>query len=163
MYALDTIAPVQLLEPRRARSDVTEKRFQQFRPERADDSSVRTDQCCVSGTVEFDIFISYTHEDSATAKRLAEELSSHGWSVFWDRVLLPGATWRTQIQSALVSARVVIVMWSDKSVNSRWVEVVHHPPPRFRADRGELGGIIRRHRCSGPHRRWGGGHQSSSG
>jgi len=77
----------------------------------------------MSGAGEYDIFISYTHEDSGTAKRLAEELSSHGWSVFWDRVLLPGATWRTQIQSALVAAKVVIVMWSDKAVNSRWVEV----------------------------------------
>jgi hypothetical protein len=77
----------------------------------------------MSGAGEYDIFISYTHEDSATAKRLAEELSSRGWSVFWDRVLLPGATWRTQIQSALTSARVVLVMWSEKAVNSRWVEI----------------------------------------
>ena len=77
----------------------------------------------MSGAGEYDIFISYTHEDSAAAKRLAEDLTSRGWSVFWDRVLLPGATWRTQIQSALMSARVVLVMWSDKAVNSRWVEV----------------------------------------
>jgi hypothetical protein len=77
----------------------------------------------MGGAGDYDIFVSYTHEDTGVAKRLAEELSARGWSVFWDRVLLPGATWRSQIQSALSSSRVVLVLWSERSVNSRWVEV----------------------------------------
>ncbi len=72
---------------------------------------------------DYDIFISYTHEDTGIAKRLADDLAARGWSVFWDRVLLPGSTWRTQIQSALVSAKVVVVLWSQRSVVSRWVEI----------------------------------------
>jgi hypothetical protein len=71
----------------------------------------------------YDIFISYTHEDADAARRLATELTARGWSVFWDRVLLPGATWRTQIQSALSGSKVVLVMWSPRAANSRWVEV----------------------------------------
>jgi hypothetical protein len=77
----------------------------------------------MSGAGDYDIFISYTHEDGDTAKRLADELAGRGWSVFWDRTLLPGATWRSQIQSALSAAKVVVVMWSHKSVASRWVEI----------------------------------------
>lgn len=77
----------------------------------------------MGGDDQYDIFISYTREDGELAKRLAAELASHGWLVFWDRVLLPGATWRTQIQSALNTAKVVLVMWSSRSVDSRWVEI----------------------------------------
>ncbi|UYN97119.1 MAG: TIR domain-containing protein [Enhydrobacter sp.] len=71
----------------------------------------------------YDIFISYTREDAEPAKRLADELTRQGWTVFWDRMLLPGTTWRTQIQAALSGARVVVVLWSQRSVESRWVEI----------------------------------------
>lgn len=77
----------------------------------------------MSDAADYDIFISYTHDDAEVAKRLADQLVGCGWSVFWDRVLLPGATWRTQIQTALSAAKVVVVMWSDKAVASRWVEI----------------------------------------
>lgn len=77
----------------------------------------------MSGANTYDIFISYTHDDVDAAKRLAEELKLRGWSVYWDRELLPGATWRTQIQSALAAAKVVVVMWSQKAGASRWVEI----------------------------------------
>lgn len=77
----------------------------------------------MTAATNYDIFISYTREDADAAKRLAEELAGHGWSIFWDRVLLPGATWRTQLQSALNAAKVVVVIWSENSVGSRWVEI----------------------------------------
>jgi hypothetical protein len=77
----------------------------------------------MSATDKYDIFLSYTPEDGEVAQRLANELASHGWLVFWDRELLPGATSRTQIQSTLNAAKVVIVLWSSKSVDSRWVEI----------------------------------------
>jgi len=77
----------------------------------------------MSDAADYDIFISYTHDDAEVAKRLTDQLVGHGWSVFWDRILLPGATWRTQIQTALSAAKVVVVMWSNKAVGSRWVEI----------------------------------------
>lgn len=76
----------------------------------------------MSGAEQYDIFISYAPEDGDIARRLAAELASHGWLVFWNRALLPDTTWRTQIKAALKTAKVVLVVWSDKSMGSRWVE-----------------------------------------
>jgi hypothetical protein len=56
-----------------------------------------------------DIFISYAEEDREQARRLAEALKAQGWSVFWDRTILPGKTWRQVIDTTLHEARCVIV------------------------------------------------------
>jgi formylglycine-generating enzyme required for sulfatase activity len=68
-----------------------------------------------------DIFISYAEEDREQARRLAEALEAQGWSVFWDRTILPGKTWRQVIDTALHEARCVIVAWSEASILSSWV------------------------------------------
>jgi formylglycine-generating enzyme required for sulfatase activity len=68
-----------------------------------------------------DIFISYAEEDREQARRLAEALEAQGWSVFWDRTILPGKTWRQMIDTALHEARCVIVAWSEASILSSWV------------------------------------------
>jgi hypothetical protein len=41
-----------------------------------------------------DIFISYAREDSQSVQRLATALERTGRSVFWDRIIPPGLTWR---------------------------------------------------------------------
>jgi formylglycine-generating enzyme required for sulfatase activity len=69
-----------------------------------------------------DIFISYASHDRDRIRPLAEALEAHGWSVFWDATLLPGETWRRKISKELEAARCVIVMWSERSVESQWVE-----------------------------------------
>ena len=63
-----------------------------------------------------DIFISYKREDEAPVARLVRALESAGHSVWWDRTLVAGENWRSQIQSALESARCVIVIWTEGSV-----------------------------------------------
>jgi formylglycine-generating enzyme required for sulfatase activity len=68
-----------------------------------------------------DIFISYAREDLERAKKLAEGLEAQGWSVFWDRYIPPGKTWRKVIGTALHEARCVIVAWSEASIQSSWV------------------------------------------
>jgi formylglycine-generating enzyme required for sulfatase activity len=68
-----------------------------------------------------DIFISYAREDMGRAKQLAEALEAHGWSVFWDRYIPPGKTWREVIAKALHEARCVVVAWSEASIASGWV------------------------------------------
>jgi hypothetical protein len=68
-----------------------------------------------------DIFISYAREDRELASALAEVLLAQGWSVWWDRVIPPGKTWDEVIESELTTTRVVIVIWSTHSVQSRWV------------------------------------------
>ena len=69
-----------------------------------------------------DIFISYSKSDRAKAQMLAKALQREGWSVWWDARIPPGQSLDEVIDRALEAARCVIVMWSKKSVSSRWVK-----------------------------------------
>ena len=68
-----------------------------------------------------DIFLSYASEDVARARRLAQALEGHDWSLWWDRSILPGKVFDTVIEAELAAAKCVIVLWSVHSVESRWV------------------------------------------
>jgi membrane-associated phospholipid phosphatase len=68
-----------------------------------------------------DIFISYSRADLERARRFERALTGCGWSVFWDRALLPGEGFRHAIERELKDARCVIVLWSRASVASEWV------------------------------------------
>ncbi|NNE03782.1 MAG: toll/interleukin-1 receptor domain-containing protein [Eudoraea sp.] len=68
-----------------------------------------------------DIFVSYSHEDEARIKHLVDALEKQGWSVFWDRRIPAGTTWRDHIGRALNEAKCVIVGWSIHSITSKWV------------------------------------------
>jgi TolB-like protein len=68
-----------------------------------------------------DIFLSYTREDQATAQRFAEAFEALGFSVWWDVTLRSGEAYDTVTEEALRVAKAVIVLWSKKSVTSRWV------------------------------------------
>ena len=69
-----------------------------------------------------EIFISYSSEDRGKAKDIAEALVEQGFSVWWDRSILPGETFDTVIEEALDAAKCVIVLWSRTSVSSKWVK-----------------------------------------
>ena len=69
-----------------------------------------------------DIFISYAREDQPRAEMLAQLLEGRGWSIFWDRTIPIGKTWRETIGSALDDAHCVIVLWSKISIKSAWVQ-----------------------------------------
>jgi hypothetical protein len=68
-----------------------------------------------------DIFISYSSIDRDTARMLAQALEGEGWSVWWDRSILPGKTYDRVIEKELEAARCVIVIWTRESVESDWV------------------------------------------
>jgi hypothetical protein len=68
-----------------------------------------------------DIFISYAHEDETRVQALVSVFETRGWSVFWDRHIPAGATWRSHIGAALDEARCILVVWSEHSVASDWV------------------------------------------
>jgi TIR domain len=68
-----------------------------------------------------DIFLSYAREDQGRIEELVSALEQQGWSVFWDRRIPSGQTWRSYIGKSLDNARCVIVAWSRHSVNSTWV------------------------------------------
>ena len=68
-----------------------------------------------------DIFISYSRQDLPRARHIEHALSQCGWSVFWDRDLLPGEGYRRAIARELEEAHCVIVLWSRTSIESEWV------------------------------------------
>lgn len=68
-----------------------------------------------------DVFVSYAREDRARIAALVQALEAHGLSVFWDRQIPPGKTWREHIGQALADARCVVVAWSRNSIASEFV------------------------------------------
>ena len=68
------------------------------------------------------VFLSYAREDVDAAKSLAEAVSDAGHDVWWDRHLHGGSRFATEIDKALKNAEAVLVLWSDTSVDSAWVQ-----------------------------------------
>jgi hypothetical protein len=69
-----------------------------------------------------DIFISYASQDRERILPIVHALEKTGWSIFWDRTIPPGKTWRQLIGSEIQSARCVVVVWTAASIESRWVQ-----------------------------------------
>lgn len=68
-----------------------------------------------------DIFLSYNREDQVTARRFAEAFAAQGFEVWWDATLRSGEAYDQVTEKALREAKAVVVLWSKKSVESRWV------------------------------------------
>ena len=68
-----------------------------------------------------DIVLSYAREDRAQAELVADALEHSGWSVWWDRAILPGTSYRQVIEAQLSAARCVVVLWSAAARQSNWV------------------------------------------
>ena len=68
-----------------------------------------------------DIFISYNREDAAIAQLYADALIGAGLTVWWDATLRSGEDYDAVTEQSLRTAKAVVVLWSPRSVNSRWV------------------------------------------
>ena len=68
-----------------------------------------------------DIFLSYSRDDQARAKLFAEAFVREGFDVWWDVGLRAGEAYDAVTEQALREAKAVIVLWSPRSVASRWV------------------------------------------
>ena len=68
------------------------------------------------------IFLSYAREDEAAAKQLAEGIGNVGHEVWWDKHIQGGSRFSTEIDRELKTAQVVVVLWSQASVDSAWVQ-----------------------------------------
>ena len=68
-----------------------------------------------------DVFISYAREDIEKVRPLVGAIEGTGYSVFWDRIIPAGMTWRQFTGKALDDAKCVVVVWSKASVVSDWV------------------------------------------
>lgn len=81
-----------------------------------------------------DIFISYARQDEPRICDLVKALEDQHWSIFWDRRIPAGQTWRSYIGQALTDARCVVVAWSRHSLASHFVAE--------EADEGRQRGIL---------------------
>ena len=68
------------------------------------------------------VFLSYAREDVDAAKQLAEHIAQAGHDVWWDRHLHGGSRFVNEIDKALKDAEAVVVLWTDASVQSAWVQ-----------------------------------------
>jgi adenylate cyclase len=68
------------------------------------------------------IFLSYARDDLDAARQLAEGIAQAGHEVWWDRHLHGGSRFVSEIDRALKDAEAVVVLWSDVSVESAWVQ-----------------------------------------
>jgi TolB-like protein len=55
------------------------------------------------------------------ARRYADAFTAEGLTVWWDHHLRSGEAFDEAIEAALKAAKVVVVLWSPRSVVSRWV------------------------------------------
>ncbi|HLO18979.1 MAG TPA: TIR domain-containing protein, partial [Sphingomicrobium sp.] len=68
------------------------------------------------------IFLSYARDDVDAARELAEALAEAGHNVWWDRHLHGGSRFAKEIDRALKDAEAVVVLWSEASLDSAWVQ-----------------------------------------
>ena len=68
------------------------------------------------------IFLSYARDDVEAAKQLAACISEAGHDVWWDRHLHGGSRFAAEIEQALKDAEAVVVLWSEHSLGSAWVQ-----------------------------------------
>lgn len=73
------------------------------------------------GLSETDIFISYCRDERSAARHFADCFAREGFKVWWDAVLRSGQTFDEVIERELRAAKAVVVLWSPRSVSSRWV------------------------------------------
>ena len=81
-----------------------------------------------------DIFVSYSRQDKARVAPLVAALEAEGWSIWWDPAITPGDEFDSLISKELDAARALLVIWTNASVDSRWVR----GEARDAADRGVL-------------------------
>jgi len=68
-----------------------------------------------------EVFLCYSHFDRYIAQCLATVLQDYGFSVWWDHALLGGDDFRQMIAERIRSAKVVLALFSQHSVESGWV------------------------------------------
>ena len=81
-----------------------------------------------------EIFVSYSRADRAAVAPLVAAIEATGRTVWWDPDIAPGQEFDRQITAELERAKAVLVVWTPRSVESRWVR----GEAREAADRGIL-------------------------
>jgi TolB-like protein/tetratricopeptide (TPR) repeat protein len=67
------------------------------------------------------LFVSYARDDEAAAAKVVHALERAGHEVWWDAKIEGGTRYSRLISEALDGADAVVVLWSQRSVESDWV------------------------------------------
>lgn len=68
-----------------------------------------------------DVFISYSRENQAVVRLLADAVRREGYSLWWDDELPPHRSYGDVITEQIGEARAAIVVWSQGAAASEWV------------------------------------------
>lgn len=68
-----------------------------------------------------DVFVSYDRRDREIAEKVVAALTEQGLTVWWDDRITPHETWDKTIEREVDSAKRVLVLWTNHSVQSDWV------------------------------------------
>ncbi|SUS08277.1 membrane hypothetical protein [uncultured Defluviicoccus sp.] len=68
-----------------------------------------------------DIFVSYRSVDRPLANRVADALREKGVTVWFDRELQTGTTYREEIAREIAAASIVLLIWTADAARSPWV------------------------------------------
>lgn len=68
-----------------------------------------------------DLFVSYRRDDREAVERIIARLTQEGYSIWWDSRLEAGENFGEWIAREIDAAKCVIVIWSQASVDSKWV------------------------------------------
>ena len=69
----------------------------------------------------YTVFLSYSRADRKAALAVVRVLEHEGYRVWWDGLLEGGERFSDTTEAELGHARAVVVLWSGRSVTSRWV------------------------------------------
>ena len=67
------------------------------------------------------VFLSYVRDDADRTRGIVDALERAGHSVWWDQHIKAGAQYSKEIDRALKEADAIVVLWSERSVESAWV------------------------------------------
>ena len=70
----------------------------------------------------YDVFISYSRQDTAIVQPFVEELRRRGYTIFFDtQSIIVGDLWKQRLANAVRSSRVCILCWSQHARDSEYV------------------------------------------
>jgi hypothetical protein len=64
-----------------------------------------------------DVFISYKKSDADRVRPLVEHMRTAGFDVWWDEGIQPSTSWRAEIAKQLSTAKCVVAVWTEDSVD----------------------------------------------
>lgn len=68
-----------------------------------------------------DVFLSYSKKDRSIVEDVSAKLYERGVTTWWDTHLEVGNIFKNEIEERISNAKAVLVLWTDNSIQSEWV------------------------------------------